>query len=68
MEFNVTLTEKTSRGDTTTLKFEPTEEAKTVCDCDAIIVKVPIDSKGYFVGNQYKVSISDFIVEEVITE
>lgn len=62
MEFNTTLKVKTSEGDTTTLNFKPVDN--TVCDCDAIIVKVPITTPGYFVGNEYTVTIAEYVVVE----
>lgn len=62
MEFKATLTKKTSELDTTALKFEPVDHE--ICDCDSIIVKVPVDTSGYFVNKQYTVTI----LESDITE
>ena len=64
MEFKVILKTKVSEGLETTLKFEPTEEANVVCACESIITKVPITTAGYFVGNEYTVTIADCITEQ----
>ena len=63
MNFNVKLEIKTSQGEETTLNFKPFDN--TICDCDAIIVKVPITAQGYFVGKEYIVTIAPFVVETV---
>jgi len=65
MNFNVTLKRKTSEGGTTVLNFTPTEEAKAVCDCDSIIVKVPITAQGYFIDSVYTVTIAEYVEETV---
>ena len=61
MEFKVTLKRKTMEGTEAVLNFVPVDN--TVCDCDSIITKVPIAAQGYFVGNEYIVTITPFVVE-----
>lgn len=65
MNFNVILKRKTMEGTEAVLNFTPVDN--TVCDCDSIIVKVPITAQGYFVGNEYTVTIGA-VVAEVIEE
>jgi len=63
MNFNVTLKRKTSEGDITVLNFAPMDN--TVCDCDSIIVKVPITAQGYLVDKVYTVSIAEYVAEVI---